>query len=104
MQESQSKGKTEQCKRTVRLTHQRNSPLVRNGKKKVHFTVQNDPRNHQHGNGSLDDLEKPTPTALQHTHLPFLCCSYVYGVHNVFHSIYYLFSSDSVLFKLGFHG
>ena len=34
MQESQSKGKTEQCKRTVRLTHQRNSPLIRNGKKK----------------------------------------------------------------------
>lgn len=59
--------------------------------------------NHQHRNGSSDDLDKPNPTSPP-THLPFLCCCNVYGVHNVFHSIYYLFSSDSVLFKLGFHG
>lgn len=68
-QESQSKGKTEQCKRTVRLAHQRNSPFLTNRKKKVHFRIQNDPRNHQHGNGSFDDLQKPTATALQHTYL-----------------------------------
>lgn len=59
--------------------------------------------NHQHRIGSSDDLDKANPTSPP-THLPFLCCCHVYGVHNVFHSIYYLFSSDSVLFKLGFHG
>lgn len=84
------------------LTYQGNCLFLTKQKKWILKSIMAQ-ENHQPRNGSSDDLDKPNPTSPP-PHLPFLCCCNVYGVHNVFHSIYYLFSSDSVLFKLGFHG